>query len=81
MPTIELKLRLAKREDFIKVTRINPDGTKKFGIIEGIPFWLYNSKGEIENRHYITRNDKDFLMDMATWITREQILIPEESYE
>ena len=68
-----LNLIIAKKQDFLQVIKYKGN-TKVWGIIHGVPYWMINSKGEIENRNYILDENTD-LNKFAEYVLREQILI------
>lgn len=72
---IKLELKVAQKQDLIEISGYKPNGRKKWKIRSGIPFWLINSKGEIENKNYILSEDTD-TEDLGLWLLNEQVLIP-----
>lgn len=77
----EIKLRIAKKKDFLEVDKHyikNGKKKTKWKLRVGVPFWMYNSKGEIENKNYIMHEDFD-LDDLGIYLSKEQILIPLEN--
>lgn len=75
---ISLKLRIAKKHDFLDVEDSLPNGKTKWKMRLGVPFWLINSKGNIENKNYILTENTD-KFDFADWLNKEQVLIPREN--
>ena len=74
----KINLRVAKRDDFMQIDKYvkkSNKQTKKFKPIYGKPYWMFNSKGVIENKPYILTEDTNFV-DFADYLNREQILIP-----
>ncbi len=47
---------------------------KSWKMKHGIPYWLINSKGDIENANYILNENTD-LEDFANYLNRQQVLI------
>lgn len=74
---VKIKLRVATKKDLIVIDKYTQGGKKKWKLKEGIPFWLINSKGEIENKNYILSDDTD-KEDLALWMLHEQLLIPDK---
>lgn len=78
--TLELKLRVANKTDFIELDTYLEGGKKKWKMVYGLPYWMINVKGEIENQPYVLRETTD-KGDFADWLVREQILIPVGRFE
>lgn len=66
-------LKVANKKDFLELDKIK-DGKKIWKPKFGIPFWLYNSKGVIENKNYILSDDSD-LEAFKQYLILEQVLI------
>ena len=75
-----ITLQVASKEDLVEIDRITPSGKKIWKLREGLPFWLINSKGEIENRNYILSNNID-KEDLGLWMLHEQLLIPKKIWK
>lgn len=72
-----IMLKIAKKQDFLEIdeyTTQDGKGRKSWKIIKGFPFWLINSKGQIENKNYILDKYTD-LQTFSDWLVREQVLI------
>ena len=78
--SLKIELRLAKKIDFLEIDKYIENDKKKWKLIHGVPFWLINAKGDIENAPYILNEhtDKD---DFADWLDRKQVLIPVKRFE
>lgn len=72
-----LKLKIATKKDLLILDKYKKGGGKVWKFKEGVPYWLINSKGKIENHHYILTEDTN-PQDVADWLIREQMLIPLE---
>tara|TARA_B100000953_G_scaffold300250_1_gene304414 strand:+ start:8296 stop:8481 length:186 start_codon:yes stop_codon:yes gene_type:complete len=59
----------------IELAGYKPDGNKKWALRNGLPYWMINSKGEIENRNYILSDQTD-AEEFGDYMKRGQILIP-----
>lgn len=73
----KIDLRIAKMMDFLEVDQYKVKkgkNVKSWKVMNGIPYWLYNSKKEIENKNYILNENTD-LEDFRDYLNREQILI------
>lgn len=69
-----VKLRLGKKTDFLELDKY--EGKKKVWKPRfGLPYWMINSKGKIENKPYILDEDTD-LKEFSNYLVREQILVP-----
>lgn len=73
---IMINLKEAVSKDFLEVDYMKPGGGKAWKMIVGIPYWMKNSKGEIENKNYRTTNATD-LKEFGDYLQRKQIFIPE----
>jgi hypothetical protein len=74
-----IKLRVAKKIDFLELDKYEtvPGKNKKkkvWKMIKGYPYWMFNSKGEIENNNYILDENTD-LDEFNNYLVRQQILI------
>lgn len=72
-----IKLRIAKSVDFLELDRYRNKGGKKIRVWKttfGIPYWLFNSKNEIENKNYILSENTD-MEDFKIYLMNEQILV------
>jgi len=78
--TLEIKLRVANKEDFLELDKYLEGGKKKWKLKIGVPYWMINYEGKIENDPYILTEDTD-KGDFADWLIREQILIPVKRFE
>lgn len=78
--SLEIKLRIATKEDFLELDKYLEAGKKKWKMVTGVPYWLINSKDEIENEPYILNENTD-KGDFANWLVREQVLIPLKRFE
>jgi hypothetical protein len=72
--TVKLKLKKAKRQDFMKLMGHKESGGKKWGALYGVPYWLINSKGIIEKDNYIFTEHTD-MKSFSNYLVREQVLI------
>lgn len=66
--------------DFLELDRYEkiPGKDKKKKVWKprvGLPYWMFNSKGEIENKNYLLTEDTDFA-EFSNYLVREQILVP-----
>lgn len=76
----EIKLRVAKQGDFLELDKYIDGGKKKWKLRFGLPYWLINSKGIIENDPYIL-DEHTNTSDFADWLVREQVLIPLKRFD
>jgi len=67
---VELELEHASKKDFANVINSRK---KEYQVRLGVPFWLINSKGEIEKRNYIT-NESTTFSKLNEWFNSKQIL-------
>ena len=76
---LEVTLRIAVKKDFLnflgKVKKKN-----KYEPKYGVPFFLINSKGKIEDTVYIFNEDYD-VKELNYYLLHEQILIIKNHYE
>lgn len=77
---LEIKLRVARKDDFLELDRYLEGGKKKWKLKIGVPYWMINYAGDIENDPYILTEDTD-KGNFADWLIREQILIPVKRFE
>jgi len=73
----QINLRIATKTDFLeleKYTQKKGKRIKKWKMITGFPYWLYNSKGKIENKNYILNENTD-LSSFSDYLLRNQVLI------
>lgn len=70
----EIKLIIAAPKDLIELDSYKKGGGKKWKPRMGFPYWMFNSKGKIENKNYILDEHTD-LKELADYLSREQILI------
>ena len=75
--TQEIKFKIALKKDFLEVEKRLDNGKVKWKPIEGIPYWLINSKGGIDNKNLIFDSDTD-LQQFGIWLHHQQVLIPIE---
>lgn len=68
---ITIELEHAKKQDFATLVRSKPK--KEYVVRIGVPFWLFNSKGEIEPKNYIT-NESTTFFQLNQWFSNKQIL-------
>ena len=72
---IELKLKIAKQEDFIEFSHFKADKKSRvFKMKLGHPFWCINSKGIIEEKNYCIKEDMD-KDEFKILLMHEQILV------
>jgi hypothetical protein len=71
---VKVKLKKAVRIDFMQVVGYKQSGGKKWGALHGVPYWLINSKGIIENKNYIFDELTD-LKSFSDYLVRQQVLI------
>lgn len=69
-----IQLKKAIKGDFLEVERINPAGKKVWKLIYGMPYWMINSKGIIENKNYRTTEATN-LKSFGEYLKNEQIFI------
>lgn len=69
---------MAKKKDFLEIDSYLEGGKKKWKQKNGVPYWLINSKGIVENKNYILNEDTEKL-SFATYLLNEQVLIPAEN--
>lgn len=75
-----IKLRKAKRKDFLEFDKYKKDGkTKKYKLKVGVPYWLINSKGKLEKYIYRTTNEMD-MKSFGDYLIREQVFINKSKY-
>lgn len=72
--THEIKLKIAIPMDLVELDGYKKGGGKKWKPRTGFPYWMFNSKGKIENKNYILDEHTDF-KELANYLSREQILI------
>lgn len=77
---LEIKLRVARKDDFLELDKYLEGGKKKWKLRTGTPYWLINYAGDIENDPYILSDDTD-KGNFADWLVREQVLIPVKRFE
>lgn len=77
---LEIKLRVARKDDFLELDKYLEGGKKKWKLKIGVPYWMINHAGDIENDPYILTDDTN-KGDFADWLVREQILIPVKRFE
>ena len=73
----KIDLRVAVKMDFLELDKYIQKDKKKvksWKMMKGIPYWMFNSKGVIENKNYILSDDTD-LEEFGSYLLREQILI------
>jgi hypothetical protein len=83
---IEIQLKKASKKDFVvyagQVQKVAANGDKytgaKYKPKYGMPYWLFNSKGEIEKQNYIFTENTD-TNEFNEYLLREQVLILNES--
>ena len=73
--TAEIRFKIAVKKDFLEVAKRLSDGKVKWKPMEGIPYWLINSKGEVDNKNLVFDSDTD-LQQFGIWLVHEQVLIP-----
>ena len=73
---VKIKLKEAVSKDFLEVDYIKPEGGKAWKMTIGIPYWMKNSKGDIENKNYRTTEATD-LKEFGDYLKRKQIFITE----
>jgi len=71
---------VAKKDDFLELERYLEGGKKKWKIRLGLPFWLIDSKGKIENDPYIIDEHTD-LKEFGNWVSKERVLIPVKRFD
>jgi hypothetical protein len=71
----EITLKLGRAADFIELDKYGANNKRIFKPRLGKPYWMFNSKGVIENKNYILDEHSD-LEDFKTYLNLEQILIP-----
>lgn len=76
----EIQLRVAKQVDFLELDKYLEGGKKKWKARHGLPYWLINSKGVIENDCYVL-DEHTNTSDFADWLVREQVLIPIKRFD
>ena len=68
---LTITLEPANKRDFIELVK---SGVKpEYKVRLGVPYWLYNSKGIVEHKNYITNHNTSF-KQLADYFAREQIL-------
>lgn len=68
---ITLELEHANKRDFAELITSDPKPEYKVRI--GVPYWLFNHKGEIEQKNYITNENTTF-SKLNEYFSRKQIL-------
>lgn len=72
---IELRLRKATKKDFVEFSHLKADKKGKvYKMKYGVPFWLINSKGEIERNNYRTHENMD-VEEFKLLMIHEQVLV------
>ena len=71
MPQITIQLEHANKTNFVEVAEMKPE--KVYKVRLGVPYWLYNSKGDIEPVNYITNVNTSF-DELKIYFERKQIL-------
>lgn len=72
---IELRLRKATKKDFVEFSHLKADKKGKvYKMKYGVPFWLLNSKGEIERNNYRTHENMD-VEEFKLLMVHEQVLV------
>lgn len=77
---VELELVLANKKDFVEFKSFKKEGGKVYGMKYGVPYWMINSKGEIEQLPYRTHEEMN-LVEFADYMQREQILIIKDNFK
>lgn len=75
---VEIKLKVAKRENFLVLDKYEKSGKGKKKIWMpkfGTPYWLKNSKGVVENESHVLDKHTD-MESFGDYIKRGQVLIP-----
>jgi hypothetical protein len=78
----EIKLKIAKKKDFLEIDRYEKRNGKQIKVykqINGMPYWLINSKGDVENKNYILNEETD-LKSFSNYLVRKQVLIPKTPF-
>ena len=73
--TAEIRFKIAVKKDFLEVEKRIHGGKIKWKPMEGIPYWLINSKGKVDNKNLVFDRDTD-LQQFGIWLHHQQILIP-----
>ena len=68
-----MKLKIASKKDLIQIDKYLGNGKKKWKLLSGIPYWLINSKGEVENEPYILDENTDS-EEFAEFLIREHLV-------
>lgn len=74
---VTISLTLAKKKDFFVFSEWKDNGGKIFKPAFGLPYWLKNSKGEIEEYTYILTESTD-LDSFAEYCEKKQVYISKE---
>jgi len=74
---MEVKINLieATKDDILQLDFIYPSGKKKFKLRHGVPYWLLNSKGQLENKNYVISEHTD-AKELGVYLSNKQIFIP-----
>jgi hypothetical protein len=71
---------VAEKDNFLELERYLEKGKKKWKLRFGLPYWLKDSKGEIENDPYILDEHTD-TKEFAAWISKKRVLIPVKRFD
>jgi len=77
---VSIKLRVAAKKDFLEFKKHKAKKGKQYVFKTGVPYWMINSKGKVENHVYLTKKSTD-LKSFADYLMREQILILKSKYK
>ena len=76
----EIKLRIAVKADFLILDKYLEGGKKKWKLRFGLPYWLINSKGVIENDPYII-DEHTNTSDFGDFLQQKRVLIPIKRFD
>lgn len=76
----EIKLRIAESSDFLILDKYLEGGKKKWKLRLGLPYWLINSKGVIENDPYII-DEHTNTADFGDFLNQKRVLIPIKRFD
>lgn len=76
----EIKMRIATKVDFLELDKYLDQGKKKWKLRLGLPYWLINSKGVIENDCYVL-DEHTNTDDFGDFLNQQRVLIPIKRFD
>jgi len=71
---------VALKSDFLELDKYLDGGKKSWKLRYGLPYWMINKDGQIENDCYILTENTD-VQEFGMWLNLEQVLIPVRRFE